>query len=45
MKLIIQMMCEKCAEDIRLKHSDVNVSTALNIGEKQKCGSCKKKVR
>ena len=42
--LSIKMMCAKCAEDTRLKHDDVNISSAftLGAGEKQRCDSCKK---
>ena len=42
--LTIEMMCEKCADDTKLKHNDVNVSSAFvfSTGEKQRCESCKK---
>ena len=40
--LIIKMMCAKCAEETRLKHEDVNISSAFALGEKQRCESCRK---
>jgi len=42
MTLSITMKCEKCAEDTRLKHDDVNISIAFDIGVKQRCRTCKK---